>query len=362
MKSIAIWINNCLSYNNILDKMIIKHNYENEYKNNMYNHYLNYFINYYKQYFYDYFNNELQLKCKELITALSSEDIQQQIFNLSIEKTQEKINDLDFNKDFNKYLNENKDYQNEINNIDCYNRLNEMINQSITLFKKNNKLTKTILIEYGTKMNINADECIYNGILDINKFEFTKNYNHYSTNSYDYELFCFLRWFIIKDYINSLDEEYDRIYIFDNDTLIFDNLDNYDFDMTHNPYMSYCGCPAFTIINKKLLNDLCDTILNIFKDNDEECINFSKIHAGVISDMGIFSYLHSKNKIYEVNEYKFKPYFIINIGSLIINDKLPYYNIVNNKLYIENNQSNCIGIHFAGKNKKYIRQLYEAAI
>ena len=33
--------------------------------------------------------------------------------------------------------------------------------------------------------------------------EFEKIYKHYSTNSYNFELFCFQRWFVVDEFINS---------------------------------------------------------------------------------------------------------------------------------------------------------------
>ena len=369
MKSIAIWINNCLSYNYFLNKIFIENKYSNAYKNEIYNHYLNYFINYYKHYFYDYFSKKNNMTDKEIINHLSDENLQKRIFDLSINKTHEMINNIN-DDNFKDYLKNNEYYQNEINNNkECYDNSKTMINESISLFKKYNKDTKTVFIGYGTEFSVNADEIIYNVFLDINKFEFTKYFIYETTNSYEYELFCFLRWFIIKDYINSLNDEYDRIYIFDNDTLIFDNLNNYNFNINDKPYMSQCGCPAFTIINKKLLNELCNTLLDIFKNKDKECLTFSKTNTGVISDMGVFYYLYSEHKIEAVNEYKFNPYFIINIGTFVSNNILPKYDIIDNKLYINDNiydnnydKVNCLGIHFAGDNKKFIKTFYEQLI
>lgn len=363
MKSIAIWINNYSSIENDIEKNILKLNYINEYKTHLFKHYLIYFSNYYQNYFYKYFLETEKLDIKTANKRVLDDDIQEQLKKLSYDNTLIKMKDVDdSNEKLNEYLNKSE-YVKDFNKLNCLkDNLENMISKSISLFKQTNPFTKTVFINYGDELSkVKADEIIHNPFINYNEFKFSKYYKHLSSNSYNYELFCFLRWFIIRDYVNSLSEKYDRIYIFDNDTLVFDTLDNYYFD-DNNVTMSICGCPAFTILNTQLLNQLCNRIMSIYINNEEECFKYSEEIVGVISDMGVFNYLCHKGEIQIVNEEFFKPYFIINIGFLIENESLPKFKFKNNKLYLKDITSNCIAIHFAGSNKKYMDALYEAAI
>ncbi len=82
----------------------------------------------------------------------------------------------------------------------------------------------------GYQVTLIGDEAAYKSsnsqvkfvdISDLNTQEvenFKKIYVHNSSNSYDYELFCFLRWFYIREYIRSNDRSF---LVLDSDVLIY---------------------------------------------------------------------------------------------------------------------------------------------
>lgn len=99
-------------------------------------------------------------------------------------------------------------------------------------------------------------------------FEFAKIYSHHSTNDYNYELFCFQRWFIILDFINS--QGIDKFIHIDSDVLLFKNFysdANYLCAIKKYDFL-HCGYSAHTSVfnSKDVLLHFCDFINNMFLD------------------------------------------------------------------------------------------------
>lgn len=99
--------------------------------------------------------------------------------------------------------------------------------------------------------------------------EFAKIYKHYSTNSYDYELFCFQRWFVVDEFINS--EGLDKFLHIDSDVLLYaDFSKELEFiDFINNYDLTYSHASAHTSFfnNRRALCEFCNFIFEIFSDN-----------------------------------------------------------------------------------------------
>lgn len=54
---------------------------------------------------------------------------------------------------------------------------------------------------------------------------FTKVYDHSSPNHYDYELFCFIRWYLVKELMKR--ENYSRVFVADSDVMIYSDITSY---------------------------------------------------------------------------------------------------------------------------------------
>lgn len=109
--------------------------------------------------------------------------------------------------------------------------------------------------------------------ININTFsdsanQFEKVYHHMSTNSYQAELFCFKRWFIIKDFLAS--RKLDKFLYLDSDLMLYCKADDYFSDF--NSYQ-------FTITNKqgpqcsyfssaKYLSQFCDFVMKMYTDEN----------------------------------------------------------------------------------------------
>ena len=99
--------------------------------------------------------------------------------------------------------------------------------------------------------------------------EFAKIYKHYSTNPYDYELFCFQRWFVVDEFINS--EGLDKFLHIDSDVLLYaDFSKELEFiDFINNYDLTYSHVSAHTSFfnSRRALCEFCNFIFEIFSDD-----------------------------------------------------------------------------------------------
>lgn len=94
---------------------------------------------------------------------------------------------------------------------------------------------------------------------------FSKSYEHLNTTPVDYELFCYLRWFIILQYMRS--ENLDVIIHLDSDVLLFSNPDEefekykyFEFTLIHRS----AGCTSF--FTRKGLENFCEFLFHSFQN------------------------------------------------------------------------------------------------
>ncbi|GHT75665.1 hypothetical protein AGMMS50262_11660 [Bacteroidia bacterium] len=190
--------------------------------------------------------------------------------------------------------------------------------------------------------------------------QFSLNYKHLSSNLYDYELFCFQRWFIIKDFIEKRDITH-FLYL-DSDVLIYCHVDT-----VFNNYLDYdftiCDkqAPCTTLFNKKSIRNFCDFVNTLFSEELYLDI-LTKRHAegSVISDMTAFELYpqYQPAKVKELTEIHHGACFDdnINIAGIYESEagrKKIYW--IENKPYtkrIENQQLILFySLHFQGKAK-----------
>jgi hypothetical protein len=112
--------------------------------------------------------------------------------------------------------------------------------------------------------------------VDLNKFhesatEFAKIYKHYSTNPYNFELFCFQRWFIIKEFLEK--NNYSKTFVFDTDIMLYSNISQYyKNNLKENISAGLCvcnnsninACTSFWTYKSlnKFCNFLCKSYIN----------------------------------------------------------------------------------------------------
>lgn len=140
----------------------------------------------------------------------------------------------------------------------------------------------------------------YSGASD----DFAKKYVHLSINPYDYELFCFQRWFIIWEFIQK--EKLDYFVCLDSDVLIYCNIDE-----VFNSFLSYdftiCKImgPCFTLFNSNSIDKFCSYILSLYSTDTglSRLRKFKEsVKEGGVCDMTAFTWYQTdvSNNVYDL--------------------------------------------------------------
>ncbi|WP_346862602.1 hypothetical protein [uncultured Draconibacterium sp.] len=164
-------------------------------------------------------------------------------------------------------------------------------NQIILIGDKSNQ----VVTDYGYK---NVKHYFIDAYFDAAK-EFGQKYIHLSSNHYKYELFCFQRWFIIRDFM--LREGLNKCLCLDTDVLLYCNITS-----EFSPFLKYefttCrhSTPNATLMKKDSIERFTDFIQSLY--TEEKNINILKeinnkrfdkdgnrISMGGVSDMTAFA-------------------------------------------------------------------------
>ena len=170
-----------------------------------------------------------------------------------------------------------------------------------------------ILVGDQTAQESLTTSCNYVRFVPIDRFnksslEFQKLYRHQSTNSYEYELFCFQRWFIMLEFLESESINSEIIYL-DSDallyiegSLVFRNL---------RSEMSVCdeAVPSFIFFSKSdALMQYCKFLSETF-ESDEKYAEVEKWVSELptknvvqISDMATLGYFAKLNDLDDIGK------------------------------------------------------------
>ncbi len=94
--------------------------------------------------------------------------------------------------------------------------------------------------------------------------DFEKVYRHQSSNPYWYELICFQRWFIIRDFVQKNNIE--QCYGCDTDIMIYDDLSKYIPEGNFKLTIANKNGPQCSYFTNKSINDFCNYILKQYTD------------------------------------------------------------------------------------------------
>lgn len=124
--------------------------------------------------------------------------------------------------------------------------------------------------------------------------QFEQVYVHYSPNSYQFELFCFQRWFAISEFAQK--QHLEKFLVCDTDAFLYCNIDdefdkysNVDFTITRN------GTPCFTYFSKDSIKRFVEYITWCYtsevgkkriEDYHQRLVDSNKDYG--ISDMSAF--------------------------------------------------------------------------
>ena len=110
--------------------------------------------------------------------------------------------------------------------------------------------------------------------------EFEKHYKHYSPNPYNYEFFCYKRWFVALEFLqkNNLSE----CFCVDSDVLIYDDLNKLsgllaDKDFSVIRFTGEFAGPQCSYFKREALERYCRFILKKYRD---DFASLEKIYGG----------------------------------------------------------------------------------
>ena len=245
----------------------------------------------------------------------------------------------------------------------------------------------------------NANNFNYNNVVAVNYSNYSNNlkkfekiYQHFSTNSYQLELICIVRWMCIYEYMKE--ENIVKAFICDSDVLIYDNISKIiNTFFKKDLYLCTSSC-------KNTSGHCCVFTLNIMESFVNFCFEFyntqipnilkwkdSYKEPGGICDMTLLYYFcHNKTNFVGLRLPDY-PYFENDLTK-IINDEFTFdlhlahngnhiypgdYEIdmknknknikfINNNPYCYNNRLKkdikFILLHFQGRNKRIMKDFY----
>ena len=129
--------------------------------------------------------------------------------------------------------------------------------------------------------------------------QLAKVYKHFSSNSYQFELFCIQRWFVLRDFMHR--QNLSDCFYADSDVLIFADLktewqkfSRFDFTLSDG---TFAGEPFWN--SREALDSFCSFVENIYSRKDQ--LHYDKMinvweeirhsgNAGGICDMTFFGF------------------------------------------------------------------------
>ncbi|MED4779055.1 hypothetical protein [Brevibacillus choshinensis] len=113
--------------------------------------------------------------------------------------------------------------------------------------------------------------------------EFAKVYKHMSPCEYYYNLFCFQRWFVLRDYMRS--HNLNECWTLDSDVMLYADLSSHEYKSFSNEFT------WTTYILRSELEDLCAVTQNHFADPRlfEKLKQFTKETGNYIKETGMLA-------------------------------------------------------------------------
>lgn len=215
--------------------------------------------------------------------------------------------------------------------------------------------------------------------VDINQYlsdarEFAKVYRHMSTNGFDNELFCFQRWYILKEFCAA--HKLSEFLYLDSDLMIYCNIDavfgklkDYDFTISKKLSPHCCYFPSLEKLNK-----FCSFIPKLYNDPNytDRFLTKHKHHLdnnlpGGVCDMTAFNEYQKEQavKVKDLNVIENNEVFDDNINDadgFVMRNGIKALNLKNGFYYgTEKNSGQEIKfntLHFQGPAKWFIAEYY----
>ena len=209
--------------------------------------------------------------------------------------------------------------------------------------------------------------------------ELGKIYAHYSTHGVDFELICFQRWFILRDFLVA--QGLDRCLYLDSDVMLYGDVttdarkfDEFDFTLCWDNV----GC-VFFLNRLQGLHDFCQFVMDIYSKKERYQYDRMVSHFAVRTkhglpggacDMLAFQFFRESNfgqvgeasrvidgSVYDPNINMPNPGFAMDDGvkKIVWQDRQPYGTYLRTGEQVRFNS-----LHFNGTAKRLMRQYYNA--
>jgi len=228
--------------------------------------------------------------------------------------------------------------------------------------------------------------------IDIKKYEedaklnfYKNNFINYSTNSFDFEWFCFARVFIINNFLNEFN--LNQIFHIDSDNILLTNINNLHFTNENAfmiPYNQESQRMSASIHSGLISQSFCDEFSVLFEDLyinkkkfdliEEKIAHHKKYNLpGGICDMTLYYILHKENLLSPQN--LFEPLSTLNNEEMLFINHLksaegPYgkenFELKDGKLkiykgnsvadIIKNKKIKICNIHYQGGSKQFVNR------
>lgn len=241
-----------------------------------------------------------------------------------------------------------------------------------------NSLTNEVII-IGDNTNNTMPNHIHTNTLDqtlVNRF--TKCFVNYSTNPLNYELYCFLRVFYLREMM--IKNNLTKVCHLDSDCILLDNINKYaDVDIAYSIQKMDNKFHMVGSIHNSILNlDFCNKFIELCFDIYENKSKFNLIKkkikwhkkkniAGGICDMTIYYLLTKTMQVKDINlmnDVVFdhnisSTYGYLGIDTFILNNGIKEISIIDNKYYfktINGELKQTFSFHFQGNKKQILTQ------
>lgn len=179
-----------------------------------------------------------------------------------------------------------------------------------------------------------------------------KIYYHQSTNPYDFELKCLLRWFILNDF--ALQHHLSELLYLDSDVLLYDTPESIHQSFPSKGFTLADGQSphCLYIADTQLLKDFCHSIIEYYKNKEKDIHvsdmfffhRFGKNHPELVCEL-----LYPVNGLVVDNNINNPDGFVMDASAerkqVEFGDGKPYF------ISIHQNKIRTLAMHFQGKAK-----------
>ncbi|WP_416666457.1 hypothetical protein [Egbenema bharatensis] len=101
--------------------------------------------------------------------------------------------------------------------------------------------------------------------------DFAKSYQHFSTNPFQFELFCFQRWFVLRDFMRN--NAISQCFHMDSDVMLFAeitseyrNFSQFDFTLSRSQSSDSLSPHCSFINSLEALDSFCDFLMRLYRE------------------------------------------------------------------------------------------------